>query len=180
MEQYITSDTHFSHLNIIKYSNRPFKHTDEMDEFLIDAWNKVVKPQDHVRHLGDVTMKRGGRPEQLTFIRLMKRLNGHKRLILGNHDHFLPGVYVEAGFEKIQGTGQWTGDEIIYSHFPIHPSNFGRAHACIHGHIHQQESPKPFVNEGGFRKCYINVCVEVTGYRPLHIDEVREKIREVI
>lgn len=180
MEHYVTSDSHFGHFNIIKYGNRPFNNVDEMDEYLIEAWNKVVHPQDHIRHLGDITMARGGKPIQERFIRLIKRLNGHKRLILGNHDHFPPKTYIEAGFEKIQGTGQWTGDGIIYSHYPIHESNFGRAQACVHGHIHQNNSPKPFTNEGGFRKYYVNVSVEVTEYRPLHLDEVKERINKLV
>lgn len=149
-----------------------------MDEKLIEYWNMVVRPEDHVRHLGDVTMARGGRPEQERFIRLIKRLHGHKRLILGNPDHFLPGVYIEAGFEKIQGTGQWTGDGIIYSHYPIHPTNFGRAHACVHGHIHKNPSPPAFRTAEGVLKQYINVSVEAINYRPLDVEELRARIEK--
>lgn len=174
---FVVSDHHFGHENIIKYCGRPFKNAQEMDECMIDYHNQWVKPEDHVRFLGDVTMSRGGRPEQEKFIRLIKRLNGHKRLILGNHDHFLPGVYVEAGFEKIQGTGQWTGDGIIYSHYPIHPDNFGRAQSNVHGHIHQHASPKPVFNEGGFMKVYLNVCVEMIGYHPIPLEQVKGLIK---
>lgn len=51
---YLTSDTHFSHANIIEYSKRPFANVDEMDEALVNNWNKVVTPKDIVYHLGDV------------------------------------------------------------------------------------------------------------------------------
>ena len=179
MRHFIISDTHFSHENIIRYCNRPFAHADEMDECLIQYWNEVVRPEDHVRHLGDVSMKRGGRLEQLAFIRLIKRLNGHKRLILGNHDHFPTEVYLEAGFEKIQGTGQWLGDGIIYSHYPIHPSNFGRAMGNVHGHVHQNPSPLPFRdNEFENKKVYYNASVEAINYRPRDVEEIRETIRK--
>jgi calcineurin-like phosphoesterase family protein len=50
---WFTSDTHFGHANIIKYSNRPFSGVAEMDAHIIDELNKVVKPGDTLYHLGD-------------------------------------------------------------------------------------------------------------------------------
>ena len=53
---WFTSDNHFGHENIIRFCNRPFISSHEMDCAMIDNWNKVVKPQDIVYHLGDVTL----------------------------------------------------------------------------------------------------------------------------
>ena len=53
---WFTSDTHFSHCNIIKYCNRPFKDVDEMNKILIQNWNNVVRPDDIVWHLGDFAL----------------------------------------------------------------------------------------------------------------------------
>ena len=39
---FFTSDTHFNHTNIIRYCDRPFKSTDEMNEKLIDNWDSAV------------------------------------------------------------------------------------------------------------------------------------------
>lgn len=45
---YFIADTHFKHANIIKYCNRPFKNTYEMNEYIIQKWNSVVKKDDTV------------------------------------------------------------------------------------------------------------------------------------
>ena len=42
---FFTSDTHFNHTNIIRYCDRPFRSTDEMNEKMIDNWNSAVGPE---------------------------------------------------------------------------------------------------------------------------------------
>ncbi len=39
---YYTADQHFGHPNIIRFCDRPFKNVEEMDEILINNWNKIV------------------------------------------------------------------------------------------------------------------------------------------
>lgn len=55
MTDYWLADTHLGHNNIIKYCNRPFSSTDEMDECIINNINETVKDpdKDRVWHLGD-------------------------------------------------------------------------------------------------------------------------------
>jgi len=50
---FFTSDTHFSHSNIIKFCDRPFSDVNEMNTALINNWNKVVPEDGIVFHLGD-------------------------------------------------------------------------------------------------------------------------------
>lgn len=50
---FFTSDTHFWHENIIKFCNRPFSSVEEMNDTIIENWNKVVGENDIVFHLGD-------------------------------------------------------------------------------------------------------------------------------
>jgi calcineurin-like phosphoesterase family protein len=78
---YFTSDHHFGHKNIIKYSNRPFSNLDEMHEVMIERWNAKVGPEDHVYHLGDLALCS---PKQLEAI--LDQLNGKIHLIKGNHE----------------------------------------------------------------------------------------------
>lgn len=70
--------THFGHQNIIKYSNRPFASVEEMDEVLVTNWNRVVRPEDTIYHLGDVVFGDAS---------ILKRLQGKKHLIIGSHDN---------------------------------------------------------------------------------------------
>lgn len=106
---FFTSDTHFGHTNIITFCNRPFKNVEEMNETLIENWNKVVGKDDIVFHLGDFCL---GGPEEWT--RILERLNGKIYLVVGNHDirnitqgyrgsfeHIAMQMYIEIGKRKI-------------------------------------------------------------------------------
>lgn len=78
---FFTSDTHFGHANIIRFCKRPFENVEEMNEVLIENWNKVVSKDDTVFHLGDFAF--GG---SSVWNSIIPRLNGHINLIIGNHD----------------------------------------------------------------------------------------------
>jgi calcineurin-like phosphoesterase family protein len=173
-EHYYISDHHWWHTNIIEYGKRPFKHITEMQECLRDYHNETVRPQDHVSFLGDVTLLRGGSIDRKMFTDEVKKYNGHKRLYLGNHDHFPAKVYLEV-FEKIYAT--WRIKEgLVFSHIPIHPRSLGSAIANVHGHIHNNPDYEPVVI-GDRLVPYINVCVEAVNYRPVHLDELLSRVR---
>lgn len=78
---FFTSDTHFGHANIIRFCKRPFENVEEMNEALIENWNKVVSDDDTVFHLGDFAF--GG---SNVWKEIIPRLKGHINLIIGNHD----------------------------------------------------------------------------------------------
>lgn len=78
---FFTSDIHFGHKNIIKYNNRPFSSVAEMDQKIIENWNRVVSQSDTVYHLGDFAFSKIDR-----IVEILKQLNGNKVMILGNHD----------------------------------------------------------------------------------------------
>lgn len=158
---WVISDTHFNHKNIIEFCNRPYKYAKEMDWDMVDKWNSVVKPQDHVYHLGDVYMKAA--PGYMN--NLLDNLNGKKRLLLGNHDDGKDKVLC-SHFEKIMLWRDWRDFGILMSHIPLHPNNIIKDRINVHGHIHQNKSP-----EGPYR-C---VCVEQINYTPINIEELRVK-----
>ena len=51
---YFIADTHFNHRNIIEYCNRPFKDTNEMNEYIIQKWNSVVKEEGKIYVFGHI------------------------------------------------------------------------------------------------------------------------------
>lgn len=186
VNHFYISDHHLWHFNILSYGQRPFKDLKEMHEALITYHNEVVKPQDHVSFLGDVTIWRGGKNQREAFQREIKKYNGHKRLYLGNHDHWHVKVYSEV-FEKIYAT--WRNEDgFVCSHIPLHPRSLSTATANIHGHIHQAPEYEPVRFEEWQRDNgkiiparvvpYINVSVEAVGYKPVHKDEILARIKK--
>ncbi len=158
MNLFLISDPHFSHENIIRYCNRPFASAAEMDEVIVERWNSVVRPQDHVYCLGDVAMKRA----QLSIV---KRLNGHKRLLFGNHDIYDYKEYVAVGFKKL--AAYRVLDNCILSHIPISGDSLGRFTGNIHGHVHDNPSPVG---------PYLNVCVEKINYTPIPFEQAKKQL----
>ena len=80
-QDFMIADTHFGTDSIRRYENRPFESVQEMDEALIQNWNRVVSEGDTVYVLGDFSSY--GKEENKS---LLKRLKGTKILIMGNHD----------------------------------------------------------------------------------------------
>ncbi len=144
---------------------------------MIERWNSVVKSQDHVWHLGDFCMANGQH-----WIDIGKRLNGHKRIVPGNHDTCNIETYKAAGFQKLQGAKemQVAGLRLLCSHYPLHVSSLFKRDANIHGHIHEKESPSSMIGEDGKVKSWFNVSVERIAYTPIHIEEVAKIIKEKI
>lgn len=165
---YLISDTHFGHANLLTFRDkeggylRHFSSVEEMDEHMVEKWNSTIKPQDHVYHLGDVTM----RPEH---IQTVGRLNGHKRLVLGNHDQ--PYMKMYAGyFQKIFSSRRL--DNLLLTHIPIHPESIGKAMANVHGHVHNN------VPQGHYGPRYYNVSVEMLDYTPISLECLKVLIKK--
>lgn len=157
---FLTADTHFSHEGVCRFLRddgtklRPWDDASEMDEALIERWNRVVAPADKVYHLGDVAISRKG-------LKVLDRLNGKKVLIKGNHDiwplkDYLPHFYDIRAYHVL--------DRIILSHVPIHPESLSRFRGNVHGHLHNRSVGDPR---------YLCVSVEHTDYAPISFDVVR-------
>jgi len=169
---FVISDTHFNHSNILKFTHadqttmlRPgFDSVEHMNETIIQNWNNTVRPEDVVYHLGDFSFTSSKNIEKFA-----SRLNGRKRLILGNHD-YEPKLYYPY-FQKIFSWREFGTDmfnrPVILCHYPLHHSAYDyrstRQAILIHGHLHQ--------NLTGLDN-YVNVCVEHTNYTPVAIEDI--------
>lgn len=168
-EIYFTSDTHFGHENIIKYSKRPYKDVGEMNEIMIQNWNAQVKHEDEVWHLGDFAFM--GLSD---FKSLLLRLNGRIHVILGNHDKVITSnkktLLDQGRIRSIQNYTELSesGHKFILLHYGMRVWN-GSHKGTIHlyGHSHGSLPPHGKSVDVGVD------CKEITSeYRPIHIDEV--------
>jgi len=179
---WLVSDTHFGHAGVCRFMRndgvtklRPWDDPAEMDEFMVQAWNDKVKPNDKVYHLGDVVINRKALPT-------LSRLNGDKVLIRGNHDIFRDDEYREY-FRELRAYHVMDG--MILSHIPLHEASLGRFGVNIHGHLHANRVMKSrgvdaksgqvlYSDEVDVR--YHCVCVEQTDFAPTLFEEVIKRI----
>ena len=162
---YFISDLHFGHYNIIRYCNRPFSCVEEMDEQIIERWNKKVKPEDTVYILGDLALSKSK-------LQLVGRLKGKKHLIIGNHDyHNLSDVEELNCFETISYMKviQLDGKTLTLCHFPTY-SFIGDF--LIYGHVHNNEKDQSWQDVRKKSTC-LNAGIEVNGYVPVSFEELK-------
>lgn len=163
------SDPHFHHDKVRIYSSRPFSSVEEMNEKLIENWNREVKPTDTIYQLGDFSF---GKYQDIRD--LLNRLNGCKHFILGNHDKVLAKNRYELLRDGLVDTIQdyldvkIAGQNFVLFHFGQrvwHRSHYGAIH--LYGHSHSTLPPLGKSVDVGVD------CKEITPeYRPVHLDEV--------
>jgi calcineurin-like phosphoesterase family protein len=181
---FLVSDTHFGHKGVCHFMRkdgetklRPWDTAEEMDEEMVKRWNERVKPSDKVYHLGDVVINRKS-------LGIMRRLNGDKVLIRGNHDIFRDDEYREH-FRELRAYHVMNG--MILSHIPLHPDSLGRFGVNVHGHLHADRVMKTgqsiAFGNGAFTPHEIDtryhcVCVEQTDFAPILFEDVIKRIEE--
>lgn len=189
MSVFFTADSHFNHQAMVERGWRPqYSTVAEMNEDLIERWNASVRPDDVVWHLGDYALG-----NTLQSLALVKRLNGTKHLITGNHDKCWPalrdsakwqGAFLEAGFASVQAFARRRilGQSVLLSHFPysgdhVEVDRFTDYRLpdsglwLIHGHVHDAWRVNGRM---------INVGVDVHDFRPVPLDAIEGIMNEEI
>ena len=197
MAIYFISDTHFFHTKISQL--RGFKTFEEHDEVLIRNINKRVKDNDDLYILGDVVMASNGKTwaENLPIV---NQLNGHKHLIVGNHDRCAPNnnnghLHTKTFLDYFETVSdyvklQYKGKTFMLSHYPYDETDAGFITAAansseykqyqlrdlkvpvIHGHTHNQQ----MLTHSASGTPQINVNVESTNMKPITIADIAKLI----
>ena len=179
---WFTADLHFGHTNVIRYSKRPFKTVQEMDETLFNNWNKTISEHDLVYVLGDISFQK-----YAVALEMIPKLKGRKILVQGNHDKFSIGQYHKLGFEHVfQDILMKMGKHRVrLCHYPYRAPWYKRiltratynryidrrpprdADFLLHGHVHTAFTK---------RKSQINVGVDCWGGFPVSISEIQSLV----
>lgn len=175
-KNFVVSDLHFGHKNIIEYCDRPTT-IEDMDEWLIKQLNKYINECDTVYHVGDLTLKN----KNLEYIiSIVSRLNGKWKFILGNHDHeetinklcdLFPDKFENLGWYHVV---KLSGRKFVLHHFP-HRSWQDSRHGSInaHGHCHGSLKGTELPNQ-------IDVGIDaVENFIPLDSEQIIQKINEM-
>jgi calcineurin-like phosphoesterase family protein len=166
---FFTSDQHFSHSNIIRFCNRPFSDTEEMQEKLIANFNESVKPGDRTFHLGDMFWIT---TSVSLAVNIVKRLNGQHYYIFGNHDELFRHKELQSCFVwcketenlKVQGYPNiWLSH---YAHRVWNGSHKGSYHLFGHSHNELEDFGLSF-----------DVGVDTNKFYPISLEDVDKKMK---
>lgn len=183
---FFTSDWHVGHENAIHYCNRPFASLAEMEDELVSRWNRRINATDTVYVLGDLALCSIQRTEPI-----VKRLNGVKYLIKGNHDSYSDGQYARIGFSGVylELKLKLFGCVVRLSHYPYALPWYRRPFAyeselrfmekrppriggeiLLHGHTHTKKQ----VTAVGM----IHVGVDAWDFYPVSLSEIESLWRK--
>jgi calcineurin-like phosphoesterase family protein len=160
VKTFATADLHFNHGNIIKYCGRPFIDRIDMNNCLVDNWNKTVSVDDTVFHIGDFCFNRivDGVYQGSDYWRGI--LNGNIIFLAGNHDRHL----------AIKALTIYYSDEpILMQHYPVYKADGlpPGIHYVLCGHIHHKWSRKSVDNVE-----IVNVGVDVSDFKPIRLSDI--------
>lgn len=170
---FVTSDTHFGHTKILEWCKRPFKTVDEMDEILIDNWNRVVRKQDIVYFLGDLAWK--------NWKYYFDQLNGQIHFIRGNHDKMSRSALLAAGVHSIQDIKDIKYGEtyITLCHYPMRTWNKA-AHGAIHFHGHCHTLKQYIDQIYSDQENILDIGIDGWDYAPIRIEDAIEHVKQRI
>jgi calcineurin-like phosphoesterase family protein len=137
-----------------------------MDRTMISNYNKLVEPNDTVYFIGDFSLR--GIIHKNDLENIVRKLKGHKHLILGSHDKLHAFDYVDIGFETVHTylEIEIEGYKLYLFHDPAIATGLLDS-VCICGHVHNLFKTLDNI---------INVGVDVWDFKPVSIKQIMEII----
>jgi calcineurin-like phosphoesterase family protein len=167
-DTWFTSDFHFGHFNIIRYCNRPFKTTEEMDACIVDRINQCVKPNDTLYFLGDFCM--GSVEKVVAYRNRLKCKTIH--FVEGNHDKVTRKLQSEFSSWSSLSEIHVGKQGIILCHYAMRSwLHSGRGSWQLYGHSHGNLPVEPL-------SLSMDVGVDTHDFHPWHFDEVNMIMKE--
>lgn len=156
MRQYITSDWHLFHRNIMGESGfvetrKHFDYVEEMNATIIKAINRVVTNDDEVYHLGDISMN--AKPHKV--FEVLTQIKGQLHLVKGNHDdskvlnylkkhnYLLPNGKDKFVIYEVGTIIKREGIQYYLTHYPLVIGAKRARMRSICGHIHENHAEDP-------------------------------------
>ncbi len=139
---FVTADPHYFHTQINDYCKRGFTSEKTMRHKLMENFNSVVPKDGTCFFIGDMAMVGTSQFEKITAV--LKKLNGTKILVLGNHDECKPFRYVNCGFQSVHTSlsvqvelnSMRTPRDFVLSHDPCVWDLVPTGHVLLCGHVH--------------------------------------------
>ena len=159
---FYVADTHFCYEPLVE--SRGFVSVAQMNEALIENWNRTVSDEDTVYLVGDIGYNGGFVPCEI-----LSRLKGKKHLIRGNHDTcYEDAQLLYLYFETVTDfTEIDDGDtHILLSHYPL---LYNKRGYMVHGHLHNSDQFYDILKN---LPRMLNCGVDVNGMRPVTLEEL--------
>lgn len=137
---YYIADCHFGHKGVLLMDPRPFADVEQMEETMVMLWNAAVYKTDTVYIIGDFCW---GKVDE--WRRILRKLNGTKVLIKGNHDLGDFPADVEAMFADIKDKleivdydKKGNARKVILNHYPemFYKHSCNEKYFMLCGHVH--------------------------------------------
>ena len=169
---HFSSDQHYSHKNICRFTGRPFESIELMNRMLIEYHNAVVQPTDIVYYLGDFAFCPIDKIKSI-----MNQLNGTKFFCAGNHDkellknrqQLIDGGYFKDIRERIEIN--YEGQFIVLNHYGMrvwNKSHYDSWH--LFGHSHNSLPPFGKSVDVGVDSTWVTGKAE---YRPFSFNDIK-------
>jgi calcineurin-like phosphoesterase family protein len=136
-----------------------------MDEALIDNFNSTVGQDDTLWFLGDFGFGAPGWLDAKTKALRCKE----KNIVLGNHDRHSTRWWMDHGWTWASRLPVIFMDFIVLSHQQMFLEKNSPL-VNLHGHCHNSLPYRPGPH-------YWNMCVEVTDYRPVNLEQILDEIK---